>query len=492
VKQPLVVLAFTALLGLQPALAQQQGPTLPPRPEKIAFPPLAFEPPDPAAYRRDLPGGVVAFLIPDRSLPLVDVRFMFRAGTYLEPVGKEGLAAAVGSMLRRGGAGDLDAPTLDEELDFLAAELSTGASEYELTASLDTLSQNLDRSLDLLVSILRRPRFQADRFALWKSEVLEGLKQRNDDAGDILDREWMAIVYGRDHFKAREITKTSLDGLTEADLRGFQAKWLHPANLVIGVSGDFDPEAMTKKLTKALEGWTAADKAPLPPAPTHAIAPGLYRVEKDIPQGKVFIGMRSLKRDDPDYHAVMVMSHILGQGGFTSRITRRVRSDEGLAYDAGSAVIPGAYFPGEFRASYQSKSPTVALAAKIILEEIERIRTAPVEASELEVSKGALIETFPKQFESPSATLTLFMSDHFTGRTYAWWKAYREKVRAVTPDDIKRVAQKHLDPAKMALLVVGKWSDIHGGDARANMDALFGGKSIELPLRDPLTLEPIK
>jgi predicted Zn-dependent peptidase len=485
-------LALVAALAA-PALAQDAPQPLPARPENITFPPLTFEPPDPAAYRRELPGGVVVFMIPDRSLPLVDVRFTFRGGAYLDPVGKEGLSAAVGSMLRRGGAGELAAADLDEEIDFLAAEVGTGAGEYELSASLDTLSQNLDRSLDLLVAILRRPRFQADRFALWKSDVLEGLKQRNDDAGDILDREWSALVYGREHFKAREITKASLDGLTEADLRGYHAKWLHPGNLVIGVSGDFDPDAMAKKLTKALEGWTKADVAPRPPEPTHKLAPGMYHVEKDIPQGKVYIGMRSIKRDDPDYHALTVMSRILGSGGFTSRIMRRVRSDEGLAYDAGASVIPGVWFPGEFRASFQSKNRTVALATKLVLEEVEKIRTgAVVEAQELDVAKGALIETFPRTFESPAATLGVFMSDYLSGRTYAWWKEYRDKVRAVTPADVQRVAAKHLDPKSMAILVVGKWSEILEGDARAKMSEFFEGKDTLLPLRDPLTLEPIR
>lgn len=482
-------LLLAALLAA-PAAAQD-APPLPPRPEKIAFPPLTFEPPDPAKVRRELPGGVVVFLVPDRSLPLVDVRFQFRAGQYLDPAGKDGLASAVGAMLRRGGAGDLDAAALDEELDFLAAEVGTGAGEYDLSASLDSLSKDLDRSLELLVSILRRPRFQADRFALWKSEVLERLKQRNDDAGDILDREWPALLYGREHFKGRDITKASLDGLTEADLRAFHARWLHPGNLVIGVSGDFDPDAMAAKLTKALEGWAAGEKAPPPPAPTHALVPGVYHVEKDIPQGKVHIGMRSIRRDDPDYHALVVMSRILGAGGFTSRIMRRVRSDEGLAYDAGAAVIPGLYFPGEFQASFQSKNLTVALAAKLVLEEIEKIRTAPVEAGELDVAKGGLIETFPKQFESPAATLGVFMADHVSGRPYSWWKEYRDKIRAVTPDDILRVAKKHLDPAAMAILVVGKWDEVRKGNERASFADLFGGKDTALPLRDPLTLEPL-
>jgi zinc protease len=486
-------LASSALLLGAVALCAQEAP-IPPRPEKLTFPPLAFEPPDPAASRRELPGGVVVFLIPDRSLPLVDVRFTFRGGSYLDPPGKEGLSAAVGSMLRRGGAGDLDAAALDEELDFLAAELGTSASEYELSGALDTLTQNLDRSLELLVAVLRRPRFQADRFALWKSEVMESLEQRNDDAGDILDREWMALMYGRDHFKGKDITKASLDGLTEADLKEYHRRWLHPGNLVIGVSGDFEPDAMMEKLAKALEGWQKADAAAPPPPPSQALAPGVYHVEKDIPQGKVYLGMRSIRRDDPDYHALQLMSRILGAGGFTSRIMRRVRSDEGLAYDAGASVIPGVWFPGEFRASFQSKNRTVALAVKIILEEIEKIRTQPVEAQELEVARGGLIETFPRTFESPSATLGVFMSDHLSGRPYSWWKEYRDKVRAVTPADIQRVAAKWLTPANMAVLVVGKWSEIAEGDlqGRAKFAELFGGKATELPLRDPLTLEPIR
>lgn len=477
---------FLSLLLAGPAAAQ----ALPKRPETIEFPPLAFEPPDPAKFRHELPGGVTVFLVPDRSLPLVDVRFTFRGGTYLDPKGKEGLAAAVGSMLRRGGAGELAAAALDEELDFLAAEVGTNAGEDRLDASLDTLSKDLTRSLALFVSVLRSPRFQADRFALWKSEVLERLKQRNDDAGDILDREWTALVYGRDHYKAADITKASLEGLTEADLREYHAKWLHPGNLVVGVSGDFEPEAMLKALAAALEGWKQGEKAPRPPAPTHVMKPGVFYIEKDIPQGKVELGMRSITRDDPDYHALMVMSRVLGSGGFTSRIMRRVRSDEGLAYDAGANVMPGVWFPGEFRASYQSKSPTVALAAKIVLEEIEKIRTEPVTQEELDVARNGLVETFPKQFESPAATLGHFLNDAITGRPSSFWKEYRDKVRAVTPADITRVAKKHLDPKAMAILVVGKWSDIAAGEKRATM-ADFGAAT-QLPLRDPLTLEPIR
>src|SRR4029077_13610522 len=123
-----------------------------------------------------------------------------------------------------------------------------------------------------------------------------------------------------------------------------------------------------------------------PPAPTFTPKPGLYHVEKDIPQGKVYIGHLGTKWDrwdNPDNFGLMVMNDILGGGGFTSRITKKVRSDEGLAYSAGSRCGIEPWWPGDFRVAYQSKSATVALAAKFSYAEIKRIRSEPVTDEEL-------------------------------------------------------------------------------------------------------------
>lgn len=216
-------------------------------------------------------------------------------------------------------------------------------------------------------------------------------------------------------------------------------------------------------------------------------------MEKDIPQGKVYVGLRGIQRDDPDYFPVLIMNHILGGGGFTSRITTRVRSDEGLAYSAGSTMIPRIYYPGEIRAGFQSKNPTVALAIRIILDEIERLRNEPVSREELQVAQNSFIETFPRTFESKAGMLAVFVNDELTDRPADFWKNYRQSIRAVTVDEVKRVAQKHLAPASMAIFVVGRWDQIEPGDlqGRAKMNEFFGGQVTHLPLRDPLTLEPL-
>jgi len=190
------------------------------------------------------------------------------------------------------------------------------------------------------------------------------------------------------------------------------------------------------------------------------------------------------------------MNDILGGGGFSSRIMQRVRSDEGLAYSAGSRFAPEPFYAGSFRAGFQSKSPTVALAIKLIMDEIEEIRTKPVSEEELEVAKASLIETFPQRFASKPAMLGVFVTDEWTNRPADFWQNYREKVKAVTAADVQRVAKTYLQPDKLAIMVVGDWSDISKGDpqGRADMAKLRREYDIAapvmLPSRDPVTLAP--
>jgi zinc protease len=484
------LVAATVLIG--PALGG-----IPARPDEIAFPPLQFEPPSAHDYRHEVEVGGVAvpvFLAPSHEFPLIDVVFTFTGGTYLDPPDQPGLVAAMAAMMRRGGTAELPAEALDEEFDFLAANASTSARGTRVMARLNSLASNFDESFKLFMDVVRNPGFQPNRLELYQEEVLEAMKQRNDRPGPILAREWSYLMYGPDHFESVRTTAASIEAISVGDLQSMHASLIHPGNLVIAATGDFDTEAMLSRLRTALEGWEPLERAPEPPAPTVALTPGLYHVEKDIPQGRVDLGLRSIRRDDPDYFPMLLMNEILGGGGFTSRIVSRVRSDEGLAYSAGSDFSAGVYYPGEWVASFQSKNRTVALGIKIIMDEIERIRTEPVSGDELETAANALIETFPRRFESKSGMLRVFVDDEITGREHEYWAKYRDRVRAVTADDIMRVADRYLRPEDMAILAVGKWDEIAPGDlgGRANMNLFFGGDVTHLPLRDPMTLQPIR
>ncbi len=469
---------------------------IPPRPEQITFGELRFEIPKAETYRHTLPGGVVAYVVEDHTLPLVNVSLNLRTGAFRE-ADEAGVASLTGSMLRQGGTAKLSPADFDERVDFIAANISSGGGDTGSSAGLNVLTSALDEGLQLLFDMLKTPRFDEQRLSVAKSSILEGMKQRNDDPDSIAGREWGWLMRGHDWYGSRQITKTQLDAIDRQDLIDFHRSTWGPEGLVIEVSGDVNTKAILDKLGKHLAGWRAEQKAPWPPAPpTHTPQPGLFHAEKDVPQGKIFMGTPGLQwKDygDPEMYAVQVMNDILGGGGFTARLVKRIRSDEGLAYGVSSSYGIGAFWPGTFRVSSASKNETVALAMKIVLEEIEKMKQAPPSEEELRVSKNSFIDTFPRQFESPADIAGTFASDEIVGRPHDYWTKYRDRFQAVTAAQVLAAAQKHLHPEQMTILVTGKWAEIEAGDAnkRAAMKDFHGGKVEHLPVRDPLTLEPI-
>jgi predicted Zn-dependent peptidase len=482
-----VVLLLTVL---PPAKTAAQA--IPDHPDRLVFHPIAYEPPVAKDHRVVLKNGMVVYIAEDRALPLVNVTLTVRVGSWLDPEGKEGLAGFTGSQMRRGGTKSLSAEQLDEKLDFLAAQVGSGIGPTSGSATLNCLSDNLDEALRVFVEMLREPRFQEDRLALAKEQALQEMKKRNDDSADIEARERGVLLYGERFFTNRFTTEASVKGITRDDLLSFHRRHFHPASMIAAVSGSFARVEMVRKLEAAFAGW-ASPKAAVPavPATIDPAAPGLYRVEKDVNQGRVSIGLPTVKRDHPDVYALEVMNEILGGSG-TSRITKTVRSNEGLAYSAGSGFSFGVWYPGRFLAYFQSKSRSVPYATSLVLEEIRKIREGEVTAEELDTIKNSLVQTFPSSFASKAQSMAIFASDEYTKRDPSYWRTYRDRIGAVTAADVQRVAREHLVPEKMVVLVVGKQAEIDLGDDKHPVTLAQlapGGKVTTLPLRDPMTMK---
>lgn len=488
---PLACAIAAAGLCLAPAGAAE----IPPRPEQLTFSPLHFDVPDNQAMRGMLRNGIAVYLAEDRQLPLVSVQVFLRGGQYLEPAGKEGVAALTGTVWRTGGAGALDPRALDEELDFLAAVLNTTVGPLTSSVSLNLLSKDLDRGLALLMDVLTQPRFATDRLDRAKDEMLADMRRRNDDTSDIEQREWNRLLYGDEYWMNRLATQASVESIGTGDLAAFHRRLAHPANVVVAVAGDFDRAVMMRKLNGTLGAWRPAEGGPVPPVPQPGspAAPGVYLVHKgDVNQGRVSIGHRGARRPVDDEMAISLGNDILGGGGFTSWITSRVRSDEGLAYSAGSRFQIGDFIPGGFRAFFQSRSATCARAAEITIELMKRLRVSEVGEKELATSKNSFIETFPRTFETRTRTAVRFALDEVTGLPRDHWKTYRDRVRAVDAAALLAAARRHIHPDSLIILVVGNTEEILQGhpDHPEASFAQFGPLN-RVPLRDPMTLTPL-
>jgi predicted Zn-dependent peptidase len=347
--------------------------------------------------------------------------------------------------------------------------------------------------MSIFMDVLTEPRFQEDRFEKAKENMLQSMKQRNDDTADIEGREWSRIIFGDDYWQNRLATQASVDAITASDARQFVSTLMRSGNLVIAVAGDFDPVEMEALLNKTVGSFEPlAEPLPPIPQPAHTPQPGVYVVNKpDVNQGRVSIGRIGFKEGYPAQFPLMVGNDILGGGGFTARMMKTIRSDEGLAYSAYANLGFPVTIPGSFRAYYQSKSSTCAYAAEIFFELLDSMRTSNPSEEEVRTTKASFIEPFPRRFASAGQIVGTFAVDDMLGRPHSYWESYRDNIDAVSGEQIKEAMNANLDPDTMIMLVVGNIEEIMKGHPEHEVKMTDFGEIIKVPLRDPMTLEPI-
>jgi zinc protease len=426
----------------------------------------------------------------------VRVTVSWRGGAYLDPKGKEGLAALFGSQLAQGGTKKLEAARLEDRLEALAATLASSSTATSGSVSLQVLDKDLAEGLDLLMQALTEPAFAQDRLDLAKRQGRQRVSRRNDDVTSIAAYQMGYLLFGEDHFASAADTAASLDAITRDDLLAFHAQLLHPANLFVTASGQFDRKAMVAALDRTVGAIKAGPKArvsPPVPAPAFARTPGIYVTDKDAPQAMIRWAFPGIRRTDPDWHAAYVTNQILGGRGFTARLMKRIRSDEGLTYGVYSTLEPGTYWRGDVTGGLQTKNRSVAYALRLALEEIRKLKEQPVTEDELAVNKDGIVEAFPSQWATRQAVASRFADEAREGWPEDWWATYRERIQAVTVADVQRMARKLFDTEKMVILAVGKASEMEPGDPD-HPGALKDVAPLPekpLPLRDPATMKPM-
>ena len=462
------------------------GPVKHPRDLRFGERLLIF--PDAEQHRVELDDGNIAFMVEDHDLPLVRVSLYSRAGSYLLSADQAGLAGMTAIMLRDGGSVDLAPGEIDERLDFLATGINFSIAGTSSSAGLDTLTENLDESLDLLFDMLVEPRFDPERLAINRDKMIEAMRKRNDATRSIEARVFGELLYGDAFFLNNRSTRKTVDAIDTEAMRKLTARIFGSGRLIIAVSGDFDPQSITAELNRQLARLPKSSALPAVPDLLNTAPVGVYGVDKDdVNQTRVALGHPGLRKGHPDEYALAVMNDILGGGGFTSRIVSRVRSDEGLAYSAGSTYSLGRHYPGRFRAYFQSKNASVPQALAIVLEEIERIRNGPVSAAELKLAIESQTAFLADLYSSARGMAVRFASDALHHQDPDRWRNYEANIRQVAIADVQRVAKQHLKPDQLLILLVGKLSEAQAGDdEHGSLESVTHSVLQRIELKDPL------
>ncbi|MGB8953276.1 MAG: pitrilysin family protein [Candidatus Aminicenantales bacterium] len=462
------------------------------KPSDLKYPLLKYEPPDPKAFRMQLANGLRGYIQEDHSLPLINISALVNFGDLYVPKDKTGFGSIMSDTLIKGGTKTREGSAIEERIDFLGGSLSFNVSDRISTLSLSVLSKDLDEGLDIFFDVLMNPEFREDALKLSKARLIEQLRQINDQPSGILSREYARLLYG-DHPLAWQATRKTYEGIMGADLKAVHSQYFFPKNIILAAAGDFNKNALKNKINKIIAGWK--NKSLTIPSLSKQfpkVEPGVYFIQKAINQGYISLGHLGIEDTNPDHFAVQVMNFILGGGSFSSRITMKVRSDEGLSYNQGSRFTYIWGFPGTFSGYVQTKSSTVGYAISLILNEFERIRKEPVSDDEMETAINYYLESFSDNFQSLQATMSNFAILDMTGKPLDYYKTYRDKISAVTKARVQEVARKYIHPDKVAILIVGDWEPCNkGGDKWLGLLEKLG-KVHKIALRDPMTGEELK
>ena len=425
--------------------------------EELTFEPIEFNPPVPE--KRMLSNGMTLYLIEDHELPLFNINGLIKTGDIYDPADKVGLSSIFATVMRTGGTVSREPDALNEELESMAASVEVGMSREYGTVNLSTLAEDIEKGLEIFADVLRNPAFREDKLELRKQQSVERIRRRNDNPIQLAWRNFSAKLYGTDHPFGWYTEIEGIESITADDLKAFHAKYYHPDNMMLAITGDFDTETLIAQLEKVFEGWETADITfPDVPSVDPTPKPSVNYIFKDLPQSVMLIGHFGIKRtpDFPDYFALRVMNDILGEGGFTSRLMREVREKAGLAYMVGS-IMPTTYYtnPGEWFAYSQTRTDKTAEAISLIIDVVKGLRDTPVPDAELQRTKDSLINSFVFGFESSSQIAFQQMMLAYRGFAPDFLETFTDNIAKVTAEDVQAVAQKYLHPDALTIVTVG-------------------------------------
>lgn len=399
------------------------------------------------------PSGIDLWLVEDHSIPFVAMELRFRGGTSLDAPDKRGSVYLMTALLEEG-AGDLDARAHARALESLAASFSYDASDDAVSISARFLTENRDAALALLRDTIHAPRFDQDAVERVRAQILSSLQSDAKDPDSIARSTFSKLAFGNHPYGSDgEGTVESVSALTRDDIVQAHADIFAKDRLYVSLVGDITPEDAGMLVDRLLQDLPDAGRD-LPGPAEVTLTGGTTVVEFDTPQSVAIFGQDGMDRDDPDFFAAYVLNQVLGGGSFESRLMDEVREKRGLTYGVYS-YLASRDLAAVYLGSVASANDRIAQAIEVIRAEWAKAASEGVTAEEVEAAKTYLTGAYPLRFDGNGPIARILTDMQMEGLPRDYIATRNDKVRAVTVEDVNRVAAELLDPEGLRFVIVG-------------------------------------
>ena len=422
-----------------------------------ALAPKSFEIAKP--FETTLPNGLKVIVFEDKRLPLVSYRLGFKTGTIYDPKDSNGLTSAMTALLNEGTT-TRNSKQLAEEIERLGASIGASASEDNTIVSASALSMYSSDVLKLMTDMVLNPVFPESELDLYKKNTIENIKYQRSQPSFLADEQIGKAIYGTHPYSIASASAEDVGKITREKLAAYHHKMFTPNNATLIVVGDVKRDDLLKEITANFGDWKKgtmdAMTFPTPPVRT---ATTLTVVDRPGSlQSNIVIANLAIERNNPDFFPVLVMNQVLGAGA-SSRLFMNLREAKGYTYGAYSS-FDTKRLAGNFQATAEVRTPVTGDSLKEFFYELNRVRNEKATDKELKDAKSYLTGVFPLRAETQEGLTNLLVSQQLYDLPADYLQTYRDKINAVTLDDVERVAKKYISPDKIAIVIVGDADEI--------------------------------
>jgi zinc protease len=412
--------------------------------------------------------GMQVWMVCRSSVPFVVFKWIFDAGAVRDSQGKEGLANLVSSMLTEG-TSTRTAKQISEESDFIGADLGAHCGKDYASVTLTVLKSQLEKGFDLAADVLQNASFEEGEFKRVKAEIEGDILKDEEDPGTVASKAFNELLFkGMPYHHPVKGYRESVSSISRDEALEFYKHYYRPNNAIMVVVGDITEDELKGLIDARLSQWSKGEVAPPATPPTPHSEEGVKEIKKDVTQANIVMGHLGISRSNPDFVPLYLFNQILGGGGLTSRLFKKIREEGGYSYSVYSYIEPTRW-PGAFQIVLQTKNSSAQEAIAKVKEVLKDLLANGPSEQEVEDAKRYLTGSFPLRIDTNSeiASYLGFAAFHKLGTDYL--VRFPHMIEAVSREEMMEAARRHIHPDHLLVVVVKGEHDLPGGPPPTNV-----------------------